>query len=98
MEKISQVLGEVLDWTGLANLLNIRTNDIEARCEGKGISLCYMREIVNRQCNRQESENPKNVAEDIAKALEKMEHKRQAQQLRELMFGKSVATRSSPLV
>ena len=86
MGKISQVLAEVSDLGGLAGWLNIRSNDIEAKCARQGA--CYRRELVSQHCDRQQSENPSKVAKDIAVALEKMGHIRQAQRLRELDFGK----------
>ena len=97
VEDIAQVLADVPDWKGLANRLNIRSSDIETKCALDGDpASCYRRELVRRYCDRQESENPSKVAEDVAEALEQMNHKLQAQQLRKLEFGKSVTKRSSP--
>ena len=91
VEDIAQVLADVPNWKGLANRLNIRSNDIETNCAlGVAQASCYRRELVHRYCNRQQSENPSKVAEDVAEALEQMNHNLQAQQLRNLQFGKSV--------
>ncbi len=100
VQDISRVLADVPNWKGLANWLNIRSNDIETNCaHGVAQAACYRRELIGRYCDRQLSENPYKVAEDIAEALEQMDHKRQAQQLRELEFGKSVSVKcSSPPV
>ena len=95
---ISTVLKKVEDWEGLANWLNVGTIDIKTDCTGESsLAACYRRKLVRRYCDNS-SEDPYNVAEDIAKALDKMSLKRQAQQLRNLQFGKWVGKRSSPLV
>ena len=89
MEVISKILLYVDDWKGLAGWLNINSDEIEGGCrQENAVPRCYRREIVNRCCNRQESENSTKVAEDIANVLEWMDHKRQAEQLRQLKFGK----------
>ena len=94
VEDIAQVLAGVPDWKGLANRLSIRSNDIETNCVPDGDrASCYRRELVRRLCDLQKSENSSKVAEVIANALEQMNHKLQAQQLRNLEFGKSVAER-----
>ena len=90
MQDISRVLADVPDWKGLAGWLNIRSNDVEIDCaQDVAQASCYRRELIHRYCNRQLSENPYKVAEDIANALKQMDHRLQAQQLRELEFCKS---------
>ena len=97
MEDIAQVLAGVPDWKGLANRLNIRSSDIDTNCaQDVAQASCYRRELVRRYCDTQLSENPSKVAEEIAEALEQMDHTLQAQQLRKLKFGKSVTKRSGP--
>ena len=94
---IAQVLADVPDWKGLASWLNIRSNDIETDCALQGVAQasCYRRELVRRYCDRQPSESPYKVAEDIAEVLEQMGHERQAQRLTKLEFGKSVSVKCS---
>ena len=94
VEDISRVLADVPDWKGLAGSLNIRSNDIETDCALQGVAQasCYRRELVRRYCDRQLSDSPSKVAKDMAEVLEQMNHKLQAQQLRNLQFGKSVAS------
>ena len=99
VEDISRVLADVPDWKGLAGSLNIRRNDIETNCAQDVAQVsCCRRELVRRCCDSQLSENPSKVAEDIAEALEQMNHKRQAQQLRKLEFGKSMTLKRSSSV
>lgn len=90
------MLADVLDLKGLANWLNIGSNDIETVCFSQ--AACYRRELIRRYCDRQQYDprNPGKVAEDIAEALEQMDYKLQAQQLREL-FSKTVSKHSGPL-
>lgn len=96
VENISRVLAGVPNWKGLAGSLNIRSKEIETDCaQDVAQASCYRRELVRRYCDKQSSENPSKVAEDIAEALELMEHTLQAQQLRKLKLGKSAAKRSS---
>ena len=98
MENICRVLATVPDWNELADRLNIKSNDIETKCaQDVAQALCYRRELVHRYCNLQLSKDPGKVAEDIATALEQMDQLLQAQQLRELEFGKWVDKLSSPL-
>ena len=85
MEDISRVLADVPDWNELANRLNIDSKDIEPKCaQGVAQALCYKRELVRQYCNLHLSEDPGKVVEDIAMALEQMNHLLQAQQLRKL--------------
>ena len=94
MWKISQVLADVPNWQGLADQLNIRSNDIATNCAlGIAQAACYRRELVSSYCNSRPSGNPYIVAEDIAKALEKMGHKYQANEIRKLQFGECVYKR-----
>ena len=89
MEDISQALADVRDWKGLTNRLSIRSDDIETYCAAdSALAACHRRELVRRYCDKQPSGDPYKVAEYIAKVLEKMDHKRQAEQLRQLEFGK----------
>ena len=91
MEDIALVLKDVPDWKGLANRLSIGSNDIETNCAvDPALAACYRRELVRRYCDRQPSEDLSKVVEGIAVELEQMNHKLQAQKLRELL-GKSVA-------
>ena len=91
MENIYQVLAGVADWKGLAGWLNTRSNDIETKCAQEDAQAsCYRKELIRRYCDRQLSENPHKVAEDIAEALEHMDHNLQAQKLRSLEFGEPV--------
>ena len=95
---ISQELKSVSDWKGLASWLDMESNAIETDCAGEGSkAACYRRKLVRSYCDYQPSEDPYKVVEDIAVALEKMKHKRQAEKLRQLQFGKWVAKRNSPL-
>ena len=86
MEEISLVLTDVPNWKGLAGWLNIKTSDIKTNCaQDSDQAACYRRGLVRRYCDSQLSENPSKVAQDIAEALDKMDHhKLQAQQLRQL--------------
>ena len=91
------MLADVEDWQGLAGWLNVEVIPIEERCaQSNSPAMCCRRELVRRYCNRQLS-HPSKVAEDIALALERMDHMRQAEELRHLKFGKWVAKRNSPL-
>ena len=97
VEDMCQVLADVEDWQGLAGWLNVETITIEERCASSNSpAMCCRRELVRRYCNRLLSQ-PRKIAEDVAQVLERMDHKRQAEELRQLKFGKSVANRSSPL-
>lgn len=86
MEDIVQVLADVPGWKQLAGYLNIRCSDIQTNCaqDLAAQASCYRRKLVRRYCDKQQSENPSKVAEDIAKELEQMDHNLQAQQLRKL--------------
>ena len=91
VENITRVLVDVPDWRGLAGSLNTKVDDIEENCKPDVIpATCYRRSLVRRYCNMQQSENPSKVATDIAKALQQMDHKLQAERLRKLQFGKSM--------
>ena len=93
---IAEVLADVPHWKGLADWLNIRSSDIETDCaQDVAQASCYRRELVRRYCDRQPSESPYKVAEDIAEVLEQMGHKRQAQHLTKLEFSKSVSVKCS---
>ena len=84
MVAISGELAEVWDWKGLAASLNINTIEIETNCNLEPSPVtCYRRELVRRYCDRQQSADPRKVAEDIAAELERMSHARQGAQLRE---------------
>ena len=81
---ISRRLGDVQDWEELAGLLNVNSIEIKTDCaQDLCLAKCYRRELVRHYCDSQQSENPKNVAEDIAAELEKMGNTRQGAQLRE---------------
>lgn len=96
MEDISRLLADVKDWKGLAGSLNVRSSDIETYCaQDVAQTSCYRREIVRRYLNNQLPKNPRTIVEDIAQALETMNHKIQAQQLREFEFSKSMAKRNT---
>ena len=81
------------DWKGLALLLDLASSRIETECaqESSGARHeCYRRSLIRRYCDKCPSGSPEEVAEQIAQVLEeKMGHKRQAQQLRELRFSES---------
>ena len=99
VQKISEVLAGVDNWEGLAGWLNLAIEPIQVECQLKlngARHECYRRSLVRRYCDMCPYESPKEVAEQIAQVLEeKMGHKRQAQQLRELRFGEcAVATDS----
>lgn len=86
------MLADVPDWRGLADWLNIRSHDIEGNCATDvAHAACHRRTLVRRYCDGQLSQNPSKVAEDIAKALEMMNHGRQAERLRHLQRGELVA-------
>ena len=69
-----------------------RSKDVERNCaQDVSQPSCYRQDIVRRYCESQQSGNPNKVAEDVAQALGKMKYEVQAQQLRNLDFGKSVA-------
>jgi len=88
---ITQVLADVPNWLGLADLLDIRSSDIEADCAHHTTqAACQRRTLVLRYCDSQPTKSTCEVTEDVAEALEQMKHNRQAQRLRE-KFGKSVA-------
>ena len=98
MAMISQTLNSVDDWKGLAIWLNIESNTIETDCaQDVAKAACYRRTLVQWYCNKQSSDNPSKVAEDIAKALDEMDYKYQAEKLRQLQFGKWVGKGRSPL-
>ena len=92
VEQTTSVLLDVKDWKGLANWLNVRSNDIERNCVLDGTQAsCYRRTVVCRYYNSKGTDKWSEIAESIAEVLEtKMDHKRQAQQLRSLVFGKLV--------
>ena len=93
------MLFNVPDWRGLAGSLNTKVNDIEEDCKQDVTpARCYRRSLVRRYCNMQRSKNPSKVAKDIAKALEQMDHKLQAEQLRKLQFGKSMVNHYNSLI
>lgn len=91
MVAIYRVLKDVREWKELADSLNISSDVIEEYCarDVAQASGCCRRELVRQYCDKQLSENPHKVAEDIATKLEEMDHNRQAQQLKNLVFGKS---------
>jgi len=96
---ISKELESVENWEGLANWLNVGSTDIKTDCAGESSrAACYRRKLVRCYCDSQFAGDPNSVTEDIAKALDKMNLKRQAQQLRNLQFGKWVGKRSSLIV
>ena len=90
MNKIAEVLTEVKDWEGLANELNAKrgtTDGFKTTCRADTSSLakCYRRELVNWYCDSTGYELGV-IVENIAKALEELDHKRQAAELRALKF------------
>ena len=91
VQTISEVLSDVNDWVGLAGSLDLANSRIETECahESSGARHeCYRRSLVRRYCDKWPSGSPEEVAEQIAQVLEeRMDHKRQAQQLRKLRFG-----------
>jgi len=96
---IPNELESVENWEGLANWLNVGSNVLKMDCAGeRSRPACYRRKLVRYYCDSQVSGDPNNVTDDIAKALDKMNLKRQAQRLRNLQFGKWVGKHSSPLV
>ena len=93
---ISKELESVKNWKELASWLDVGSNNIETDCAREDSqAACYRRELVRSYCDKQPYGDPYDVAEDIAKALEKMDHKRQAKNLRRLQFGKWVAKGNS---
>ena len=93
VEAISHVIADVEDWQGLADWLSIGRSSIEEGCaRSNSPAMCYRHELVRLYCNKLSSHSSK-ITEDIAHLLERMDHKRQAEQLRQLNFGKS---RSNP--
>jgi len=89
---ISEVLAGIQDWKGLADLMNINSLTSRLNCAPDiAHAVCYRWQIVRSCCNRQLSGNLYKVVEDIAQALEQMDHNHQAAQLRKLEFGKLVA-------
>ena len=81
------MLSDVEDWQGLANWLNIRSDNIKEDCaQSNSLMMCHRRELVHRYCNKHLFD-PNKVAEGIAKKLEQMDHKHQAEELRQLQFG-----------
>ena len=97
VEDISRVLADMPDWKELADSLNIRSSDVETNCaQDVSQPSCYRRDLVRRYCDSQQSGDPSKVAEDIAQSLRKMKYEPQAQQLRNLGFGKLVAKHSNP--
>lgn len=79
------------NWQGLADLLNITSDDIETNCAlNTARAECYRRALVRRYCDSQQTTSTSEIVVNIAEALEKMKHKRQAEELRD-KFGKSVA-------
>ena len=91
VQTISNELSGVDNWEGLAGWLDIESSPIQSECQPKlngAKHECYRRSLVQRYYNKHPSEGPKEVAEHIAQVLEeKMGHKLQADQLRELRFG-----------
>lgn len=81
---ISRALADVEDWECLAALLKINIIEIKTDCaQGLNLAMCYRRELVRRYCDRQQSENPREVAREVAEELEKMGNTLQGAQLRE---------------
>lgn len=90
VEAISKVLSEVEDWEGLANWLDIGSDNIKEDCaQSSSLMMCHRRELVRRYCNKHLFD-PNKVAARIAEVLEQMNYKRQAEELRhvQLQFGK----------
>jgi len=87
VNKIAEVLTEVRDWEGLANELSIKRgalDDIKTTCRAEAATAkCYRRELVNWYCDSTGYELGV-IVENIAQALEELEHKRQAKDLRAL--------------
>lgn len=96
--KISSVLADVKNWEQLAgwlNMDNLLVEGIKTECGVKYTSdveraECYRSELVQYFCDQQEFKNPSKVAEDIIAQLELMDMRHQAEQLRQLDFGKVV--------
>ena len=91
VNKIAEVLTEVKDWEGLANELSVKRgalDEIKTTCRAEAASLakCYRRELVKWYCDSTGYELGV-VVENIAQALEELDHKRQAKDLRALEFG-----------
>ena len=91
MNKIAEVLTEVRDWEGLANELSVKRgalDEIKTTCRAEAASLakCYRRELVKWYCDSTGYELGV-IVENIAQALEELDHKRQAADLRALEFG-----------
>ena len=92
MWDIYRVIADVPNWKGLADLLNVKSSDIEANCAlDDDRAACHRRSIILRYCNSKSSWNPCEFAEDTARALEEMKHNFQAEELRQLLCGTSWA-------
>ena len=83
------MLLEVDDWAGLASELDIKTGDqnsIQSNCKagsGLDVAKCFRRRLVQMYCDSTGLDG-KEVAENIAQALEMMHHKLQANEIRKL--------------
>ena len=96
---ISEVLSSVVDWERLAGWLELPNGPIQVECQSKPNGAkhnCYRSSLVRRFCVKFPSGSPKEVAERIAQVLEeRMDHKWQAQQLRELRFSEYSVARDN---
>ena len=82
MSAITDALAQV-DWKDLADRLNVdsgRIEDIATECSNS--AKCCRRRLVQAYCDSQVAEIEV-IVENIARALDKMEKKRQADSLRE---------------
>ena len=84
------VLTEVEDWEGVAGILEINTFAIVQGCRDSLVVLkCRWRKVVQEYYDRQTSDNPCQVACDIARVLERFTPPKvkQANRLKDIHFG-----------
>lgn len=82
---IVAILEDVPNWEALADLLEVKSDNIIQDCEDSLLKThCYRRKLVNIYREKLKTDNKCTVASNIADALENMKMIRSAQKLREL--------------
>ena len=97
VNKVADVLLEVDDWMGLASKLHIKPEDqnsIQSNCRagsGLDVAKCFRRRLVQMYCDLT-GLDVEELAEIIVQALEKMHHKKQANEIRKLYPFRGIST------
>ena len=91
LRKIVRVLKEVTEWEILSLLLDVESrvrNWIKDDClRQKNVATCYRMELVQHYCDKTDR-SLRQVANDMADVLDRMDMKKQADKLRLLTFSK----------